>query len=187
MITKPWSPPPAEAAMPSAGGSLPATESYEFTDNRGMPHSLRFCSMLFVVITSLRTKLPCVVALEGTELFSFDGTNPPVQTPEFAAVLTNFESCMLEDRRQGYEEALDWMNSRMAAADDAATAAAASAALPIQGSARAEAPSPEPEVPGERLSLEEARSEGYPRAENGERAGAGSDGRRHAPPNRRRG
>lgn len=173
MNTKPWSKP----VSPAAAGisTFDAFAKLDVTDSK-TSSPLSIMGAMYVVIASLRKKTPVQVSHEGVDLYVFDGSSVE-QTIEFASLLEQFEFCLLNERRAGYTDAMDWIQTVVDANPvDAARQVRQALAAPVDGQA---------------LQAPDANAE---RADNGDtnlstaEAGTGdaNDGERRASNRRRR-
>lgn len=116
MITRPWSPPKIET--PRDPTTFDAAGRFEVVDDK-TTGTLTLVGALYMALTCLRKKVPVRISRAGQDLFVYDGASPQEETVEFAGFLQQFEFCMLNERRAGYSEALDFVAAGVKPPQDA--------------------------------------------------------------------
>jgi len=113
MKTTTWKLTPQSQASSSRPGSVAVDEMLFFAGETEAPSKVGLFPALYSAILYLRRGFPFTICKEtGQELMRFDGSRQVTES-EFAKTLASFEYCMLEEHKNGYQAALDWVEETM--------------------------------------------------------------------------
>jgi hypothetical protein len=92
---------------------LSKSEILSYIDAHGKRFELGYFTALYAALTSLRARQPCVVEFNQVEVYAYDG-NTITKPGEFSAALVDFEFLLIQERTQGYGDAITWMQGVVA-------------------------------------------------------------------------